>query len=109
MGDCTISVEANIRFLTTEQGGRQTALSGNGSYRPNHNFSNPDDPVMCIGFIELDEGERVAPGDSLHKTITFLASSEIAAEIREGREWRIQEGGKLVAIGTVLKVLEGCE
>lgn len=61
---------------------------------------------MCIGFIELAEGEDVAPGDTIEKVITLWIFPAVETEIREGREWRIQEGGKLVAIGPILKVLD---
>ncbi|WP_139139345.1 hypothetical protein [Sphingobium phenoxybenzoativorans] len=99
-------VEARIHFLSTEEGGRSSPLLGGGSYRPNHNFFGPDDSDMCMGFIELAEGERVAPGDTIQKTITLWVSPAVASEIRKGREWRIQEGLKLVATGTILRVLD---
>ena len=79
-------------------------LQGGGSYRPNHNFFGPEDRDMCTGFIELAEGEQVAPGDTIQKDITLTIFHPL--EIRQGQDWRIQEGGKLVAVGTVLKVLD---
>ena len=101
-----IRVEARIHFLPTVEGGRSSPLQGGGSYRPNHNFFGPDDRDMCIGFIELVDGEQVAPGDTIEKVITFSIFPAVASEIRQGREWRIQEGAKLVAIGTILKLLD---
>jgi len=59
-----------------------------------------------MGFIELADGEQVAPGDTIEKVITLLIFPAVAPEIHEGKEWRIQEGGKLVAIGTILEVLD---
>ena len=106
MTDDNVRVRALIEFLTTEEGGRTSPLTGGGSYRPNHNFFGADDRNMCIGFIELAEGEQVAPGETIEKDINLLTWPAVAREIREGREWRIQEGGKLVAIGTILKVLD---
>ena len=101
-----VRVEARIHFLSTEEGGRSSPLLGGGSYRPNHNFFGPDDRDVCMGFIELAEGERVDPGDTIEKTITLLTFPSVDHEIREGREWRIQEGPKLVATGTILRVLD---
>ena len=101
-----VHIEARIRFLTTDEGGRGTSLRGRGSYRPNHNFFGPDDRDMCIGFIDLAENEVIEPGEAVTKEIRLLIWPGFQAEIREGREWRIQEGAKLVAIGTVLSVLE---
>lgn len=97
-----VRVRARIRFLTTEEGGRGEPLPGSVSYRPNHNFFGPDNREMCIGFIELADGERVCPGDTIEKDITLLIFPPVAPEIRTGREWRIQEGGMPVAIGTIL-------
>lgn len=101
-----VRVEARIYFLPTEQGGRSTPLHGGGSYRPNHNFFGPEDREMCVGFIELEEGKQVLPGDTIETAITLWIFPAIKSAIREGREWRIQEGPKLVATGTILRVLD---
>jgi translation elongation factor EF-Tu-like GTPase len=105
MKDDHIRVKASIRFLPTNEGGRESPLSGGGSYRPNHNFFEPDDRDMCMGFIDLPEGSQVAPGDTIETEITLWTYPAVKPEIRGGRQWRIQEGGKLVAVGTILKVL----
>ena len=55
----------SIRFLSMEEGGRSSPLLGGGSYRPNHNFFGADNRDMCMGFIELPEGQQVAPGDTI--------------------------------------------
>jgi translation elongation factor EF-Tu-like GTPase len=101
-----VRVEARIHFLSTEDGGRSSPLQGGGSYRPNHNFFGPDDRDICMGLIELADGEQVAPGDTIQKAITLSIFSAVRPEIREGRDWRIQEGAKLVATGTILRVLD---
>lgn len=105
MADDQVRVSASIRFLQTEEGGRTSPLSG-GSYRPNHNFFGPDSREMCVGSIELPKGKRVAPGDTIRTEITLLVYPAVEPEITEGRQWRIQEGAKLVAVGTILKVLD---
>jgi elongation factor Tu len=99
-----IRIEARIYFLRTDEGGRSTALAGEGSYRPNHNFFGPDDRDMCVGFIALSTGEVIRPGDTVTKEIRLLTGGDLLPEIHEGRQWRIQEGLKLVALGTVLRV-----
>ena len=105
MADDQLRITARVHFLTTEEGGRQTPLRGGGSYRPNHNFGGPDDREMCVGFIDLPEGREVRPGDTIETPLSLLIWPELKREIRAGREWRIQEGGRLVAMGTVLSVL----
>lgn len=99
-------VEARIHFLSTAEGGRSSPLQGQSSYRPNHNFFGPNDRDMCMGFIELADGEQVAPGDTIQKVVALSISPALRPEIRQGRVWRIQEGAKLVATGTILKVLD---
>lgn len=106
MTDDQVRVRASIRFLSTEEGGRSSRLLGGGSYRPNHNFFGPDDRDMCMGFIELPEGQQVAPGDTIQMEMTLWIYPAVKAEIGVGRQWRIQEGGKLVAVGTILEVLD---
>jgi translation elongation factor EF-Tu-like GTPase len=58
---------------------------------------------MRMGFVELADGQQVNPGDTIEKDITLLIFPAVAPEIRAGWEWRIQEGGKLVAIGSILE------
>jgi translation elongation factor EF-Tu-like GTPase len=101
-----LRIEARIHFLSTEEGGRRSPLQGGGSYRPNHNFFGPDNREMCVGSIDLAEGEQVAPGDTIEKALTLWIFPSVGREIQEGREWRIQEGGKLVATGTIMRVLD---
>lgn len=106
MADLLIRIRARVHFLTTEQGGRSSPIFGHVGYHPNHNFYGPDKQEMCLGIIDLAEGEKVWPGDTIERVITLLILSELKSEIREGREWRIQEGRRLVGIGTVLEVLD---
>jgi len=96
-----IFVRANIRLLSAAEGGRSVPVRG--SYRPNHNFFGPDNRNMAIGFIELPEGKELRPGESIEVPVTFLSWPD--GQIYPGREWRIQEGAKLVGTGTVLEVM----
>lgn len=98
-----IAVRANIRLLPTSEGGRTSAIRG--SYRPNHNFFGADDREMTIGFIEMPEGMELHPGDNIDLPITFWNWPGLKGQVYQGREWRIQEGAKLVGIGTILEVL----
>ncbi|MDZ4057227.1 MAG: hypothetical protein U1D69_09710 [Polynucleobacter sp.] len=103
MNERGISVRANIRLLPTSEGGRVSAIKA--SYRPNHNFFGPDDREMAIGFIELPGGTELHPGDNIDLPITFWIRPGLEGQICQGREWRIQEGAKLVGIGTILEIL----
>jgi len=97
-----ISVRANVRLLPASEGGRTSAIRG--SYRPNHNFLGPDNRNMTIGFIDLPEGMELCPGESIDLPIVFWNWPGLKDQIYPGRVWRIQEGAKLVGIGTVIEV-----
>ena len=99
-----ILVSAKIRLLTTAESGRTAPIRG--SYRPNHNFFGPDDRNMTIGFVELPEGTELHPGESIELPIMFWKWPGLEGQIYPGREWRIQEGAKLVGLGTVIEVMQ---
>jgi elongation factor Tu len=105
MDDSEIRVRAKIRLLTAEEGGRSTPLRGGGSYRPNHNFFDADSRDMRMGLIDLPDGQPWEPGQSREVEIRFLNLNPDEVGLRPGREWRIQEGGRLVGVGTIMRLL----
>jgi elongation factor Tu len=101
-----VRVRAKLRLLSTSEGGRKTALQGGlGSYRPNHNFFGPDNLNMLMGFMSLEAGQTLEPGDSAIVEIAFLNWRSLEPELYPGREWLIQEGAQVVGVGTVMDVL----
>jgi len=103
MSNETITVKADIRLLSPEEGGRDGPITG--SFRPNHNFFTPDGKEMTIGFVEVPEGQVLNPGESMQVVIRFLNWPGLVGQIYPGRQWHIQEGPALIGIGTVLEVL----
>ncbi len=103
MNDNAVLVRANIRLLPTAESGRTAPIRG--SYRPNHNFFGANDFNMTMGFIDLPTGTELRPGESIEISIRFWGWPGLEDQIYPGREWRIQEGAKLVGIGIVLEVL----
>ena len=99
-----INVLATVTLLATDDGGRSGPIRG--SYRPNHNFFGPDNREMAIGFIDLPEGVELLPGQSIETPISFWSWPRLAAAVRAGREWTIQEGPKVVGFGKVLEVVD---
>jgi elongation factor Tu len=69
MGSERILVKANVRLLSTAEGGRTMPIRG--SYRPNHNFFGPQDRNMTMGVIDLPSGSELHPGESIELPITF--------------------------------------
>lgn len=100
-----IDVVADVRFLSSAEGGKTCPVRA--KYRPNHNFGSPDDHVFYIGQIEFHPGDEVAPGESRRVSIRFLSGAGLKELLVPGREWRIQEGTKLVAFARALEVSGG--
>ena len=98
-----VTVRAEVRLLPTAESGRKTPVRG--SYRPNHNFFGPDNLEMTIGFIELPEGVELHPDQSIELPITFWWWPGLEGQIYPGREWRIQEGHRLIGNGKIIEVL----
>jgi translation elongation factor EF-Tu-like GTPase len=102
MADDSVTIRANIRLLPTSEGGRRGPVRGR--YRPNHNFFGPESRVTAIGVIDLPVGTELWPGESIDAFVTLLIWPELETLLQRGRQWRIQEGTKLVGIGTVIEV-----
>ena len=100
-----IDVVADVRFLSTDEGGKTCSVRA--KYRPNHNFGSPDDRAFYIGQIEFALGDEIAPGESRRVSIRFLNGAGLKELLVPGREWRIQEGTKLVALARVVEVPGG--
>lgn len=89
------SFEATAKFLTKEEGGRQTPFYSN--YKPLFHFRNID----VNSTITLpDNIEMVNPGDSA--TINVELEKSIAMKV--GTEFDIMEGGRIIGTGKVTKV-----
>lgn len=101
--DEVLLVRASIRLLSATENGRATPIRG--SYRPNHNFLGPENRHMTVGRIDLPDGTEVKPGESIDLTVIFQNQPHLEDQIYPGREWRIQEGAKLVGVGRVIEVL----
>ena len=103
MSKDTVSIKAKLCLLPTEKGGRKNSIFGPGSYRPDHNFGGES---MYIGFIDMAEGFYLVPTDCAEVRVDFLGRyPELLKELYVGREWYVQEGAKVVGIGTILEVL----
>lgn len=98
-----VTIKAEVRLLSASESGRLGPIRG--SYRPNHNFFGPDDRNMTVGLIDLPDGSELHPGQSMEATITFLGWPGLSDQLYQGREWRIQEGARLVGFGRVIEVL----
>jgi elongation factor Tu len=91
-------IEAEIYFLTTEEGGRNTpAISG---YRPQFYYDEHDwDAVQDYNVPE------VYPGQTVTARLTFLSPQFHLEKLYIGKEFLIREGQKTVAKGRIIKIL----
>jgi translation elongation factor EF-Tu-like GTPase len=89
-------IEASIRFLRTEDGGRLgSAVSG---YQPQHEIS---EDLLTSGRHEYLDCDSVAPGTSARARIWFIAPERLSQTLWIGRELRVLEGNRLVAVATI--------
>jgi hypothetical protein len=58
---------------------------------------------MAVGLIDFAPGDKLAPGEERIVDVQFISWPK-GVDFTPGREWRIQEGGKLVGFGEVIGV-----
>jgi translation elongation factor EF-Tu-like GTPase len=102
-GSGVLNVRALISFLVSHEGGRKTDVRL--TYRPLHNFGDPDNREMWFGQICLDAMDKISPGESREVVVQFDPDPALVAQLKPGRTWRIQEGAQLVATAKVIEVL----
>jgi translation elongation factor EF-Tu-like GTPase len=92
-------VEAELTFLTTEEGGRQSfVLSG---YRPQF-FYGGEDHVAIQEFLGK---ERVYPGESVTIHVHLLHPELLYRRMRLGDSFTLREGLRVVAKGRITRIL----
>ena len=92
-------VEAEITFLTTEEGGRKSfILSG---YRPQF-FYGGEDHVAIQEFLGK---ERVYPGESVTVHVYLLHPELLYRSMNQGDSFSLREGMRVVAKGRITRIL----
>jgi translation elongation factor EF-Tu-like GTPase len=96
-------IEAEIRFLTAEEGGRHTpARSG---YRPQFYYDGHDWDALQ----EYPDVEWVHPGETARTLLWFLSPDAQLGRVHEGMEFEVREGARVVGRGRVTKILSLAE
>ena len=96
-------IEAEVRFLTTEQGGKRTACRT--GYFPNHNFGIAG--ILNDARHSFPDVGEVRPGDTVRTQMTFIDPKAQKGRLYEGFEFTVQEGGRIVGHGRITKILNG--
>ncbi len=93
-------IEAEIKFVSTEEGGRRSAaLSG---YRSNHDFGLG---ALLDAAHEYPGCESVAPGQTARANMWFLAQLLHDGRLHPGMKFTVQEGAHVVGHGVVTRIL----
>jgi translation elongation factor EF-Tu-like GTPase len=93
-------VEADIYFLTTEEGGRKGPAYTD--YRPQFYYDGHDWDAPH----EYPDVEQVNPGDTVRAYLAFLSPHEHLGKLYVGKEFLIREGARTVGRGKITKILE---
>ena len=93
-------IEAQLTFLTTEQGGRKSAARS--GYRPQFAYDGMDWDVVCT----YPDDESANPGQTVRAILSFLKPQEHVGKLWPGKTFQCREGQRVVANGIVLRILE---
>jgi translation elongation factor EF-Tu-like GTPase len=86
--DRTFHIEAEIRFLGTEEGGKKKpARSG---YRPQFHYEGHDWDAVH----EYPDVDQAAPGQTVRALLSFLSPEEHRGRVHPGMSFEIREGRK---------------
>lgn len=92
-------VEAKIRFLTTAEGGRKTAVRS--GYRPDHLIK--ADYLTCGRHTYYDK-EWVELGETVRGTIKFIDPESYPHTLSVGQKIAFQEGKKIVGYAEITHI-----
>ena len=93
-------IEAEIYFLTPEEGGRSTPVFT--GYRPQFYYNEQDWDASHI----YPETDLVKPGETVRAYLGFLSPKEHYGKVYEGMDFLIREGARTVGKGTITKIIE---
>ena len=97
----TPDIEAEIRFLKTEEDGKKTAYRS--GLRTVHDFGRLNSLVDALHtYPDVDE---VHPGQSARALMSFLNPQHEAGRLFEGFEFTMQVGTRIIGHGRVTKIL----
>ncbi len=92
---------AQLKYKTTESGGRQTpAFSG---YRPQVKFDFEE--VQTSGQQTFIDKEIVLPGDTVKAKIKILSPDYFAGRLTEGMNFEFREGSRIIGTGEIKSII----
>lgn len=92
---------ADLKYLTTEEGGRQTpAFSG---YRPQLKFY--FDEMQTSGQQTFLNKDTVYPGDTVEAAIRIISVEHFENTLTEGMTFEFREGSRVIGTGKITDIL----
>lgn len=92
---------ADLKYLTTEEGGRQTpAFTG---YRPQVKFD--FDEMQTSGQQTFLNKDTVYPGDTVEAAIRILSVEHFENTLTEGMIFEFREGSRVIGTGKIIDIL----
>ena len=92
---------ADLKYLTTEEGGRSTpAFSG---YRPQVKFDFSE--MQTSGQQTFLNKETVYPGDTVEAAIRIISVEHFANTLTEGMTFDFREGSRIIGTGKIADIL----
>lgn len=92
---------ADLKYLTSEEGGRKTpAFSG---YRPQVKFDFSE--MQTSGQQTFLNKDTVYPGDTVEVAIRILSVEHFANTLAEGMAFEFREGSKIIGTGIIANIL----
>ncbi|MBB6111557.1 EF-Tu C-terminal domain-related protein [Mucilaginibacter lappiensis] len=92
---------AELKYLTTEDGGRSTpAFSG---YRPQVKFAFSD--MQTSGQQIFLNKEIVYPGEDVLAEITIISTEIFAGKLYSGLSFEFREGARVIGNGKIVEIL----
>jgi elongation factor Tu len=95
-----IDIEAEIYFLTKEEGGRSSPVYN--GYRPQFYYDGKD---WDASHTYPDTG-IANPGETVRTHLAFMSPQGHLGKVSEGMEFLLREGLRTVGKGLVIKVIE---
>ncbi len=101
-----LSVSVELSWLSSEQGGRKRAIrTADYAATAYFNDGNMQQFSIILHFPAKVEGDVKVPARTDCAKMSFLAPEVVSSRIKKGIDFFVTEGARVVAKGTVLKVL----
>ena len=97
----SIDFIADLKYLTTDEGGRQTpAFSG---YRPQIKFD--FDEMQTSGQQTFLNKDTAYPGDTFEAAIRIISVEHFENTLTEGMTFEFREGSRIIGTGKIIAIL----